>query len=80
MEEWDEKKFYDRLGLDIEYEIFVEEKIQKITLPVRKGRNLAVIIETAALNYRLRRMGLNSAEYFLSQSQKVIKENQEKGA
>ena len=78
LEEWDEKKFYDRLGLDIEYEIFVEEKIQKITLPVRKGRNLAVIIETAALNYRLRRMGLNSAEYFLSQSQKVIKENQEK--
>ncbi|KXA14708.1 MULTISPECIES: HPr(Ser) kinase/phosphatase [Fusobacterium] len=78
LEEWDEKKFYDRLGLDVEYEVFVGEKIQKITLPVRKGRNLAVIIETAALSYRLRRMGLNSAEYFLSESQRIIRENQEK--
>lgn len=78
LEEWDEKKFYDRLGLDEEYEIFVGEKIQKITLPVRKGRNLGVIIETAALNYRLRRMGLNSAEYFLVESKKIIEKNQEK--
>lgn len=78
LEEWDEKKFYDRLGLDTEYELFVGEKIQKIVLPVRKGRNLAVIIETAALNYRLRRMGLNSAEYFLLESKKMIQKNQEK--
>lgn len=78
LEEWDEKKFYDRLGLDIEYEIFVGEKIQKIILPVRKGRNLAVIIETAALNYRLRRMGEDSAEYFLVESKKIIQENHEK--
>lgn len=78
LEEWDERKFYDRLGLDIEYETFVGEKIQKIVLPVRKGRNLAVIIETAALNYRLRRMGANSAEYFLAESRKIIQENHEK--
>lgn len=56
LEKWDEKKFYDRLGLDEEYEYFVGEKIRKITIPVKKGRNLAVIIETAALNYRLRKM------------------------
>lgn len=78
MEKWDKNKFYDRLGLDIEYEVFVGEKIQKITLPVQKGRNLAVIIETAALSFRLRRMGLNSAEYFLQESQKMIQQNQEK--
>ena len=56
LEEWNEKEFYDRLGLDIQYEDFVGEKIQKYIIPVRKGRNLAVIIETAALTFRLRRM------------------------
>lgn len=77
LEKWDEKKFYDRLGLDEEYEYFVGEKIRKITLPVRKGRNLAVIIETAALNYRLRRMGLNTPLYFLKKSQELIKDRKE---
>ena len=52
LEEWNEKKFYDRLGLDVEYQDFVGEKIQKYIIPVRKGRNLAVIIETAALTFR----------------------------
>ena len=77
LEKWDEKKFYDRLGIDEEYESFVGEKIRKITLPMKKGRNLAVIIETAALNFRLRKMGLNTPAYFLRKSQELIKKKKE---
>ncbi len=78
LEEWDEKKFYDRLGLDEVYEEFLGEKIPKVTVPVRKGRNLAIILETAALNYRLKMMGVNSAEYFMEESKKIIAANREK--
>ena len=72
LEEWNEKKFYDRLGLDVQYQDFVGENIQKYIIPVRKGRNLAVIIETAALTFRLRRMGLNTPLEFLTKSQEII--------
>ena len=72
LEEWNEKKFYDRLGLDVQYQDFVGEKIQKYIIPVRKGRNLAVIIETAALTFRLRRMGHNTPLEFLTKSQEII--------
>ena len=72
LEEWNEKKFYDRLGLDVQYQDFVGEKLQKCTIPVRRGRNLAVIIETAALTFRLRRMGHNTPLEFLTKSQEII--------
>ena len=72
LEEWNEKEFYDRLGLDVQYQDCVGEKIQKYIIPVRKGRNLAVIIETAALTFRLRRMGLNTPLEFLTKSQEII--------
>ena len=72
LEEWNEKEFYDRLGLDVQYEDFVGEKIQKYIIPVRKGRNLAVIIETAVLTFRLRRMGHNTPLEFLTKSQEII--------
>lgn len=78
LENWNEKKFYDRLGLDTVYQEFLGEKIPKLTLPVRKGRNLAIIVETAALNYRLKRMGVNSAEFFMKESQKLILKNRKK--
>lgn len=78
LEEWNEKKFYDRLGLDEVYEEFLGGKIPKLTIPVRRGRNLAIIIETAALNYRLKMMGVNSAEYFMKESQKLIMANRRK--
>ena len=72
LEEWNEKEFYDRLGLDTQYETFVGEKIQKFVIPVRKGRNLAVIIEAAALSFRLKRMGHNTPLEFLTKSQEII--------
>ena len=78
LEEWKEKKFYDRLGLDEVREDILGCSISKITLPARKGRNLAVIIETAAINYRLKEMGLNSPLYFLKKSQKLIEKNKKR--
>lgn len=77
LEKWNEKKFYDRLGLDPEYESLLGEKILKKVLPIRKGRNLAVIIETAALDFRLRKMGLNTPMYFLKMSEELIQRKKE---
>ena len=72
LEKWDKTKFYDRLGIDREYEEVLGVKIPKLTIPVRKGRNLASIIETAAINERLKQIGVNSSEYFLEETQKMI--------
>lgn len=78
LETWKTKKFYDRLGVDEFYEDVGIGKLKKITLPARKGRNLAVIIETAAIDYRLKQLGKNSALYFLNESKKMIQRNKEK--
>lgn len=64
LDNWDETKQYDRLGLDEETIQIMDVQIPKFTIPVRPGRNLAVIIEVAAMNFRLKRMGINSAETF----------------
>jgi len=72
LEKWDEKKFYDRLGIDKKFEEILGIMIPKLSLPVRKGRNLAVIIETAAINERLKQTGMNSSEYFLEETAKLI--------
>ncbi|WP_066290544.1 HPr(Ser) kinase/phosphatase [Bacillus sp. FJAT-29937] len=66
LEIWDSKKQYERLGLDEEKMKIIDLDVPKLTIPVRPGRNLAVIIEVAAMNYRLKRMGVNSAEQFTS--------------
>ena len=75
LEEWNDKKFYDRLGLDELSEEILGEKIPKLVLPVKKGRNLAVLLETAAVNTRLKKMGESSAEYFVKKSKEIIEEN-----
>ena len=74
LETWQEKKFYDRLGIDEVYENILGHPIKKVTLPARKGRNLAVVIETAAIDSRLKLLGVNSARYFMEESQKIILE------
>jgi len=61
MEAWDPTKVYDRLGISEELGTILGVKIPKITIPVRPGRNLAIIIEVAARNHRLKRMGYNAA-------------------
>ena len=62
LEYWDDNKFYDRLGLDTEYQEIMGVKVPSITIPVRPGRNLAVIIELATLNNRQKKMGMNAAQ------------------
>lgn len=77
LELWDQTKQYDRLGLDEEKMKIIDTEITKLTVPVRPGRNLAVIIEVAAMNYRLKRMGVNAAEQFTNRLTDVIEERED---
>ncbi len=61
LEPWEAGKAYDRLGIDNEYTKILDVKVPVITVPVNPGRNLAVIIETAAMNNRQKKMGYNAA-------------------
>jgi HPr kinase/phosphorylase len=69
---YEETKQYDRLGLDEETIQIMDVQIPRFTIPVRPGRNLAVIIEVAAMNYRLKRMGFNAAEAFSDKLTRLI--------
>lgn len=62
LEPWIDGKFYDRMGLSSETETLLGIEVPKLTIPVRPGRNLAVIMELAAMNNRQKRMGFNAAE------------------
>ncbi len=62
LEEWDKAKEYDRLGLEEEYTEFLGNKVQCHTIPIRPGRNLAVIVESTAINHRQKEMGYNAAQ------------------
>lgn len=62
LEIWDEKKNYDRLGLVDEYTEILDLSIPSLKIPVRPGRNLAIIVEVAAMNNRQKKMGYNAAK------------------
>ena len=62
LEEWIEGKEYDRLGLEDSKYTIMDIDIPFLTIPVRPGRNIPIIIETAALNQRLKKLGINSAQ------------------
>ena len=64
LEPWVQGKMYDRLGLDQQFTDILGIDIPSLTIPVRPGRNLSIIIEIAAMNNRLKRMGYNTAEEF----------------
>ncbi|MDQ0206721.1 HPr(Ser) kinase/phosphatase [Alkalicoccobacillus murimartini] len=74
LENWDQGKAYDRLGLDEETLKIFDAEIPKLTVPVRPGRNLAVIIEVAAMNFRLKRLGFNAAQEFSERLTEVIQD------
>lgn len=74
LELWDQTKQYDRLGLDEETMRIIDTSITKLTVPVRPGRNLAVIIEVAAMNFRLKRLGMNAAEQFANRLSDVMED------
>ncbi|WP_273124552.1 HPr(Ser) kinase/phosphatase [Metabacillus sp. HB246100] len=77
LELWDQNKQYDRLGLEEDKMRIIDTDLTKLTVPVRPGRNLAVIIEVAAMNYRLKLMGVNAAEQFTSKLAGVIEEGEQ---
>ncbi|GAB7057265.1 HPr(Ser) kinase/phosphatase [Paenibacillus sp. YK5] len=75
LEIWQQDKQYDRLGLDEETTRIIDTDIPLVTIPVRPGRNLAVIIEVAAMNYRLKRMGYNAALQFTNKLTESLNED-----
>ena len=62
LEQWDSTKFYDRLGIEDHFLEIMDLQVPCVTIPVRPGRNLASIVEVAAMNNRHRRYGYNAAE------------------
>jgi HPr kinase/phosphorylase len=64
LEEWDSRKNYDRIGIEEQYMEFLGVKIPALEIPVKPGRNIPIIIETAAMNERLKKMGYNTAKEF----------------
>ena len=74
LENWEEGKYYDRLGIDEEYMDILGVPIEKLVIPVKPGRNLAMIIEVAAKNFRQKKMGYNAAEIFNQKLMKKLKD------
>jgi HPr kinase/phosphorylase len=70
LEEWDSKKMYDRLGTEEQVMEFLGVSVPKLEIPVKPGRNIPIIIETAAMNERLKTMGYNAAKEF---NQNILK-------
>ena len=77
LEEWDKNKEYDRLGLEDQYTEFLGNKVICHNIPVRPGRNLAVIVESAAVNYRQKKMGYNAAQELYNRVQANIAKRSE---
>lgn len=75
LEEWDRDKEYDRLGLEEQYTEFLGNKVVCHQLPIRPGRNLAIIVETAAINHRQKRMGYNAAQELYKRVQENMAKN-----
>ena len=73
LEDWDKDKEYDRLGLTEEYTEFLGNKVVCHSLPIRPGRNLAIIVETAAVNNRQKKMGYNAAQELYNRVQANLK-------
>jgi len=70
LEEWDSHKNYDRIGIEEHYMEFLGVSIPRLEIPVKPGRNIPIIIETAAMNERLKKMGYNAAKEF---NQNILK-------
>jgi HPr kinase/phosphorylase len=62
LEEWNNEREYDRLGMEDHYTEFLGNKVVCHNIPVRPGRNIAVIVESAAVNHRQKKMGYNAAQ------------------
>ncbi|WFA09161.1 HPr(Ser) kinase/phosphatase [Tissierella sp. Yu-01] len=72
LELWDENKFYDRIGLDEETVEILDVKVPRVTIPLRPGRNTAMIVEVAARNNRQKKLGYNAAHVLNDRIMKEI--------
>mgnify|MGYP003293755436 CR=1 FL=1 len=75
MEYWDESKTYDRLGLAEDFVEILDVQVPRQMIPVKPGRNVAIIIEVAARNLSLKRMGYNAAQEMNNRMNELIKRN-----
>lgn len=77
LEDWDKDKEYDRLGLEEEYTEYLGNKIVCHNIPIRPGRNLAIICESAAVNHRQKKMGYNAAQELYNRVQNSLAKKRE---
>lgn len=75
LEDWDPANQYDRLGIEQSHHTILDVSLPAFTLPVKEGRNISTLIEMAALNYRLRSMGINVAQEAGERLQQAITRN-----
>ena len=78
LEHWQESKQYDRLGVEALYTTILDVKIPSLTVPVKPGRNLAIIIEVAAMTNREKKMGYNAAHEFTERINRLFEQNMNK--
>ncbi len=77
LEDWDRDKDYDRLGMEEEYTEYLGKRVVCHNIPIRPGRNLAIICETAAINYRQKKMGYNAAQELYKRVQDNLSKKRE---
>jgi HPr kinase/phosphorylase len=77
LEPWNDQKMYDRLGIEEMTDMLLGVEIPSLTVPVRPGRNLAVIIEVAAMNNRHKKLGYNAAREFTERLELYFKQQEE---
>lgn len=77
LEDWDRDKEYDRLGLEENYTEYLGNKVVCYNIPIRPGRNLAVICESAAVNHRQKKMGYNAAQELYTRVQNSFSRNRD---
>jgi len=77
LEEWSKNKTYDRMGLEETYIEFLGNKVPCHSIPIRPGRNLAIICEAAAVNYRQKKMGYNAAQEFFNRVTNNLRKKQQ---
>lgn len=80
LEPWDDSAVYDRFGLESHFTEILSVQVPAITIPVKPGRNLASIVEVAAMNNRNRKMGHNAAQELTKRMDKLFQEKLEEGA
>ena len=77
LEDWDKDKDYDRLGLEENYTEYLGNKVVCHNIPIRPGRNLAVICESAAVNHRQKKMGYNAAQELYARVQQSLQKRRD---